>query len=747
MDVLNYLLLINIYLVLFYAFYALFLKNETFFKLNRFYLVGGATMSFLIPFLQSDWIRSLFITRQVKEVTLNITYVFGGPELVIQAEEKTWGTGEILMFIYLAGAAFFLLRFLRQLYRLQVILRSSQTDHAFSFFNKVMVGSAIPNRETVYDHEMVHARQWHSADVVLFEIISIINWFNPVVYLYRKAIKHIHEYTADEIASRLEESKAAYAMVLVSKTFGVSSHQLTNSFYNHSLLKRRILMLHKSKSTRNALLKYGLSAPLFAVMMILSSASFKTQAAAERLIDVSSDALEIIQQDTSALDSKYQLFLEQNPSVASLEWKSGSQVVVILKSGQKETYDLSNSTELKKAEEVYGSFPFPPPPPPPMAPGNNTLQVTKGDDGQAYSQVDQMPEPIGGFKTFYDYIINNFKYPAAAKEKSVAGKVILQMVVEADGKLTDIKVLRGLGSGLDEEAVRVLNQSPVWKPGIQDGKPVRVQFTLPISVSAPGQKTGSTIDRIEDGMLVSDIPQNALFILDGKEVERDVIDNMDSKSFKLVNILRSQWALDKYGQKGKNGVVEIYVNNTPPGSAATAVKTLGSTGITIKSNKLDVAGYKGLTILDGAEITNLTLKKLDPKTIQTMNVLKGESAVTKYGSRGKEGVVEVYTYNSKATGSTSQGGGSTAKTVTYSAPDSITLNKGDITLQGRGSKVDLGDYDGLILLDGLEVNNTSMKKINSESIESVNVLKGESAVKKYGSRAKEGAIEITTKKD
>ena len=264
MDALKYLLLVNIYLVLFYAFYALFLKNETFFKLNRIYLVGGAVISFLIPFLQSEWIRSLFITKQVEEVTQNITYVFGGQELVIQAEEKGWGSGDIVLLIYVAGAAFFLLRFLWQLYKLHVILKSEHTNHAFSFFNQVKVGSAIPNRATVYDHELVHARQWHSADVILFEIVSIIAWFNPVVYLYRKAVKHIHEFTADEIASRQEESKAAYAMVLVSKTFGVSSHQLTNSFYNHSLLKRRILMLNRSKSTRNALLKYGLSAPLFA---------------------------------------------------------------------------------------------------------------------------------------------------------------------------------------------------------------------------------------------------------------------------------------------------------------------------------------------------------------------------------------------------------------------------------------------------------------------------------------------------
>ena len=338
MDALQYFLLVNIYLLLFYGFYALFLKNETFFKLNRIYLVGGAIMSFLIPFLQSDWLRSLFITQQVEAVTENISLSFSGPALIIPVEERTFNTEEVVLFIYLAGMALCLLRFLWQLYKVQLILKSGKPDHAFSFFHKIEVGTAVPNRQTVYDHELVHARQWHSADVILFEIIAIINWFNPVVYLYRKAIKYIHEFTADEIASQQEGSKEAYAMVLVSKTFGVSSHQLTNSFYNHSLLKRRIIMLHKSKSTRNALLKYGLSAPLFGAMMILSSASFKTEAVADKISEVSLEALEMIQPDTLK-GSKYEEFLKRNQRVKALEWTSGSKVLVILKSGKKENYE------------------------------------------------------------------------------------------------------------------------------------------------------------------------------------------------------------------------------------------------------------------------------------------------------------------------------------------------------------------------------------------------------------------------
>jgi beta-lactamase regulating signal transducer with metallopeptidase domain len=89
----------------------------------------------------------------------------------------------------------------------------------------------------------------------------IINWFNPVVYLYRFAIKHIHEYIADRQAIKAGNDKAEYALLLLSQTFNAPAHQLVNPFYNHSLLKQRIMMLQKNKSQRIKLLKYGCRHP------------------------------------------------------------------------------------------------------------------------------------------------------------------------------------------------------------------------------------------------------------------------------------------------------------------------------------------------------------------------------------------------------------------------------------------------------------------------------------------------------
>ena len=113
--------------------------------------------------------------------------------------------------------------------------------------------------------------------------------------------------------------------------------------------------------------------------------------------------------------------------------------------------------------------------------GNGDENKVTEDDNKIFTAVEQDPTPAGGMAKFYDYLQKNMRYPAVAKENNVQGKVFLQFVVEKDGTITDVKVIRGIGSGCDEEAMRVLRNAPKWKPGIQNGRPVRVQYNVPIS--------------------------------------------------------------------------------------------------------------------------------------------------------------------------------------------------------------------------------------------------------------------------
>lgn len=109
--------------------------------------------------------------------------------------------------------------------------------------------------------------------------------------------------------------------------------------------------------------------------------------------------------------------------------------------------------------------------------------VTEGGDATAiFAVVEISPAFPGGMKAFFEYVARNYQYPIAAKEQGIKGKLILSFIVEKDGSLTDIQIVRNLGMGTGEEAVRLLQHAPKWKPGIQNGRPVRVRYQLPISL-------------------------------------------------------------------------------------------------------------------------------------------------------------------------------------------------------------------------------------------------------------------------
>jgi TonB family protein len=106
---------------------------------------------------------------------------------------------------------------------------------------------------------------------------------------------------------------------------------------------------------------------------------------------------------------------------------------------------------------------------------------TSADKNKIFSAVEQIPQFPGGTQAFYRFLMTNIRYPATAFEKHIQGKVFLTFVIEKDGGLTDIKVIRSVSPDIDAEALRVMNMSPKWVPGIQNGKPVRVMYTIPIS--------------------------------------------------------------------------------------------------------------------------------------------------------------------------------------------------------------------------------------------------------------------------
>src|ERR1700744_3940062 len=157
----HYLLLVNVYLLLFYGFYALLLRKETFFQLNRIYLVAASLLSFFIPMIQSEWVQNLFITKEVQLTIYNSPLIIYRLSPVIQHSQVT--LGQVLLYVYMAGMSFLTLRLIWQMIILKKMINEPDAAMAYSFFRKVRIGSDHADNHIIVEHEHVHARQWHSA--------------------------------------------------------------------------------------------------------------------------------------------------------------------------------------------------------------------------------------------------------------------------------------------------------------------------------------------------------------------------------------------------------------------------------------------------------------------------------------------------------------------------------------------------------------------------------------------------------
>ena len=414
-----------------YLIYILFLRKDTFFKTNRFYLVSALLFSLVIPFVD--------LSRIFNRAELSYT-VFLDP-VIITAEgfqssvASNPGFYQILLAIYLTGACIFIIRFIYQIGQLIILVRrygvskksgmrivfTDKNFSPFSFFNLIFLNRTdleSVDTKKILEHERVHVRQWHSADLLLLEILTIIQWFNPFVWLYRHSIKTLHEFLADEGVLYSGVDVNVYSALLFEQSTGIQINDLTNNF-SKSLLKRRFVMMNTKKTTQFARLKLLFALPLAVSFMLLISFS---------------------------------------PDIVAQETKTPPP---------------------PQAERLI-TEPTPDAPPPP--PTIITIVEEPQDDKKdpIFTVVEVMPEYPGGNKAMYAYMGENIKYPQKAREDGISGTVFITFVVEKDGTVSHVKKLRGVEESLDKEAMRVIKAMPKWKPGRQKGKAVRVQYNLPI---------------------------------------------------------------------------------------------------------------------------------------------------------------------------------------------------------------------------------------------------------------------------
>ncbi|RXJ43776.1 M56 family metallopeptidase [Gelidibacter gilvus] len=288
---LHYILQTVAFQVFFLIIYDLFLKNETFFNWNRAYLIGTACLSFILPFLKFESIKAIVpepMVIRLPEVIIgdvsptfdNTILVMGSEQITEQAASFSW------TYVWIAGmvlAAFILaykiIKIGRMFYKnphrwqgdaLIVFLMNSSA--AFSFFHYIFLGTDISaeKKEHIMQHEMVHVKEKHSWDLLVFEILRIVFWFNPLIYMYQNKLSNLHEFIADAKAVKYK-GKSAYYQSLLSQVFETQQISFINPFFKQSLIKKRIVMLSKSKSKQIHLIKYALLVPMVMGMLMYTS--------------------------------------------------------------------------------------------------------------------------------------------------------------------------------------------------------------------------------------------------------------------------------------------------------------------------------------------------------------------------------------------------------------------------------------------------------------------------------------------
>ena len=286
----NYILQVILFQVLFLAIYDFFLSKETFFTKNRWYLLSTPMLSFLIPFIKIP----SFQRAVPQELVILLPEIVLNPDMVIQQTIQQNNFKESINYInilFWVGVVLFSVLFLIKLVKVINFIRKHQVirqddfnlilipneTKAFSFFNYVFLGESIKeiNREKIIQHELVHARQKHSLDLLFFELLKIIMWFNPMIYFYQQRITLVHEYISDAIVGK-SENKETYINNLLSNFFQVENISFINQFYKQSLIKKRIMMMKKEQSKKVNQLKYLLLIPVLASMLFYTSCSGKS---------------------------------------------------------------------------------------------------------------------------------------------------------------------------------------------------------------------------------------------------------------------------------------------------------------------------------------------------------------------------------------------------------------------------------------------------------------------------------------
>lgn len=470
------------------------------------------------------------------------------------------------------------------------------------------------NGTDILTHEEAHIRNGHSWDLLLVELCVWLQWFNPAAWLLKQELQNVHEYEADEAVLRQGIDAKRYQMLLIKKAVGARLYSIANSF-NHSSLKKRITMMIRKKSNPWARVKYLYVLPLAAVTV----AAFARPEISEPLDEISSVKVNDLSAITGKNSPENLSVASNSAADVTLKMKvtdqSGSPIVgasiLIVNSTSGTLTDLEGNFTLKvnndqrisvsyvgmksvelsvkeclekQIKEVR------------LASDNDSesqLTIVSQSSGSApqsvqkvasseipttndvFMVVEQMPEFPGGMSACLKFLADHVAYPKEAAEKKIQGRVIVQFVVMKDGSIANARVLRAVDPLLDAEALRVIGLMPKWKPGTQRGQAVNVKFTMPVTfrlnkdstdmqpttagriAAVSGDAKAKVLQNVLHVLRASEGKETPLLVVDGEEFSVSSLDKLSPDTFESISVLKEEDAINRFGEKGKNGVLLI----------------------------------------------------------------------------------------------------------------------------------------------------------------------------------------------
>ena len=510
LEFLTYDLKVAVLIAVFYMFYRLLLAKETFHRVNRIVLLLTAVASFVLPLCVITTHQTLVIPMPQVDVEI-------GTAVAVDLQSDTTRYQDlqsVLSYLFIFGVVATLAHTLWSVFRILTLIRNSKqhpqpdgtilcvTGNAnlapFSWMHYIVMNrSDYDIRDAaILAHERGHIRLHHSWDVLLVDILTALQWFNPAIWMLRSDLRAIHEYEADGAVLSQGINARQYQYLLITKAASIGGYSIANGI-SHSTLKNRITMMQNNKSQRSRLIKLLALIPIVGVALALNAKTVTDYVYDEPqkqqpikkgkkagTIKMGNETIQVIGETA---DDR----VEPTAGLRIIQTEAGKQPIFIVdgvRMDEKQVKEISpdkiasiSVLKDKAAIDVYG-----------QDAKDGVVVITLKENivsgnGEVFINVEEQPQFPGGAPKLLEYLSQNIRYPKEAMEADKQGRVIVSFVIRKDGSISDAKVVKPVDPLLDAEALRVVNTMPNWTPGKQSGKAVNVKYTVPITFRLEGK--------------------------------------------------------------------------------------------------------------------------------------------------------------------------------------------------------------------------------------------------------------------